>query len=150
MTPKIFIKNTFFFIVFFTMFTSCKNVSHNDLPNVYVDLSLDLSKPEYYELNTFGNYIYITGGVSGIIVYRDLDGSFRAYERACPYDYYECGGRISVVDRDKGIMEDNVCCGSQYSLTNDGLVIKGPATIPLRQYKVYYYSNSNILRITSY
>ena len=133
-----------------TLILGCKNVTHNNLPNVYVDYTLDLDKPEYYELNTLGNFVYITGGVSGIIVYHDLDGSFKAYERACPYDFYDCGGMVSVTDLDKGIIKDTLCCGSEFSLTNDGLVLKGPAVTPLRQYKVYYYPNSNTLRITSY
>ncbi len=150
MTPKKINVKLIFILLSLILISSCKNETHNNLPTVFVDYTLDLNKPEYYELNTLGNYVYITGGVSGIIVYHDLDGSFKAYERACPYDFYDCGGRVSVTDLDRGIIADTMCCGSEFSLTTDGLVLKGPATVPLREYKVYYYPNSNTLRITSY
>ncbi len=127
----------------------CKGYRDN-LPSVYVNITLDLNKPEYFDLNTFGNYIYITGGLAGIIVYRDLDGSFKAYDRACPYDFNANSARVSVTDISLGVASDTLHCGSEFSITNEGVPIKGPASQPLRQYKTYYYPNSNQLLITSY
>ncbi len=142
------VKLILFFGLFILIF-GCKSTSDN-LPSVYVNYSLDLNKPEYYSLNTPGNYIYITGGLAGIIVYHDLDGSFKAYDRACPYDFVTDGARVYVTDISLGRVSDTVNCGSVFSITNEGVVIKGPADRPLRQYKTYYYPNSNILQITSY
>ena len=128
---------------------SCKS-TRDPLPNVYVNLSLDLNKPEFYELNTPGNYIYITGGLAGIIVYHDLDGTFKAFDRACPYDFNVNNARVYITDISLGRASDTIHCGSIFSITNEGAVIKGPANYPLRQYKTYYYPNSNILQIYSY
>ncbi len=150
MAPKKFYIKLIFISGLMVLIFGCKNIVRDNLPNVFVDITLDLDKPEYYELNTLGNYVYITGGVSGIIIYHDLDGSFYAYERACTYDYYDCGGRVSVTDINRGVCTDTLCCSSEFSITNRGAVLKGPAVTPLRMYKVYYYPNSNTLRITSY
>ncbi len=122
----------------------------DNLPSVYVDILLDLNKPEYYELNTPGNYIYINGGLAGIIVYHDLTGEYKAYDRACPYDFNLNAARVSVTDLSLGKACDTAGCGSEFSITNEGVVLKGPAQRPLRQYKVIYYPNSNQLEIMSY
>ncbi len=145
---KIFTRTTLIFSIII-LISGCKS-TRDPLPNVYVNLSLDLNKPEFYELNTPGNYIYITGGLAGIIVYHDLDGSFKAFDRACPYDFNINDARVYVTDISLGRVSDTIHCGSIFSITNEGAVIKGPARYPLRQYKTYYYPNSNILQISSY
>ena len=133
-----------FFLLFMFAYTECKT-PENKIPYVYVDFTIDLDNPEYYELNAIGNYVYVTGGVSGIVIYRDSRDIFFAYERACPYDP-ECG-RVTV-DEDSYRLVDT-CCGSEFSLTMDGAVLKGPAEMPLRKYNVFYYQATNSLRISS-
>lgn len=128
---------------------SCQE-NTNRLPNVYVNIVLDLNKPEFSELNTPGNFIYITGGIAGIIVYHDLDGQYKAFDRACPYDFYSCGGRVEVKDIGTGVVVDSSCCGSEFSITNEGAVLKGPARTPLKRYRVQYNPEANTLYITSY
>ena len=125
--------------------TICCKSPENKIPYVYVDITINLDKPEYFELNAIGNFIYVYGGVSGIVIYRDSRDVFFAYERACPYDP-ECG-RVDVI-ADEYKMVDT-CCGSEFSLTLDGAVLKGPSEVALRQYKTYYYSNTNELRVVN-
>ncbi len=137
-----FSKIILFFVI--CLIVNCKN-PENKIPYVYVDITLNLDNPEFFELNSIGNYVYITGGVSGIVVYRDSRYEFFAYDRACPYDP-ECG-RVEV--EDNGYRLVDTCCGSKFSLTLDGAVIQGPAELPLRKYTTYYYENSNQLRIMS-
>jgi len=140
--------NIFAKILFFSLFMlvsiKCKT-PENKIPYLYVDFTINLDEPEFYELNAIGNYIYVTGGVSGIIIYRDSRDVFIAYERACPYDP-ECG-RVYVIP-DEYKMRDS-CCGSEFSLTLDGAVLKGPTELPLREYKTYFYQNSNELRVVN-
>lgn len=138
--PKVLI--LFLFISFLSF---CKNQT-NKIPYVYVDFTIDLDKPEFFELNTIGNYIYVTGGVSGIIVYRDSRDVFFAYDRACPYDP-ECGRLI--VDENGYRVTDTACCHSVFSLTFDGAIISGPAKMSLRKYKTYFYPHSNSVRVIS-
>ena len=133
----------FLTFLFFSFFFSC-DTSQDNIPYIYVDIYIDLNKPEFFELNAIGNYVYITGGYQGIIVYRSSLDEFFAYERTCSYDI-DC--RVDV-DEKTGYMIDT-CCGSEFSLSMDGVVAKGPATLPLRKYKAIYYPNNKTLRITN-
>ncbi|MEA3450631.1 MAG: hypothetical protein U9Q83_01865 [Bacteroidota bacterium] len=137
---KLFTKILFFSLMLSTIY--CKS-PENKIPYVFVDITINLDKPEYFELNAIGNYIYVYGGVSGIVVYRDSRDVFIAYERACPYDP-ECG-RVVVIANEYKLVD--TCCGSEFSLTLDGAVLKGPSELSLRKYKTYYYPNTNELRI---
>jgi len=132
-------------LVSVTMFFSCKETQDN-IPTVYVDIEIDLTDPQYYELRSIGSYIYITGGVNGIIVYRLSADEFKAYERTCPYDP-DCGK--VYVDDYNFLAVDTVCCQSKFSLMIDGAVTEGPATYPLRNYNAAYNTNLEMLRITN-
>ncbi len=143
MKTHFFSKIVFFTFIIVTVF-SCRS-TENKIPYVYVNLTLDLNKPEFSDLNAIGNYVYITGGVSGIVVYRDGLTDFYAYERACPYDP-ECG-RV-YVDYDHAKLIDT-CCGSEFSLTLEGALLSGPAELPLRRYATYYNTNTNQLTISN-
>jgi nitrite reductase/ring-hydroxylating ferredoxin subunit len=133
----------FGFSILSAFFFSC-GYEQPDIPAVPVDISLNLSDPQFYELKSAGNFVYITGGVSGIIVYRKSFDEFIAYERLCPHDP-DCG-RV-FVDEDVFFAEDTVCCASQFSLDVDGAVVSGPSKFPLRMYQAVFYSNQNVLKI---
>jgi hypothetical protein len=123
---------------------NCNN-AEDKIPYVYVDFSVDLNKPSYFELNSIGNSIYVVGGVSGIVIYRDGMTDFFAYDRACPYDPEI--GRL-VLDSTGFRMIDTVC-GSEFSLSFDGAVLKGPAEMSMRKYNTYYNTNTNVLTVTN-
>lgn len=128
-----------------TFIFSCKE-TQDTIPTVYVDIQIDLTDPQYYELNTIGSYVYITGGVNGIILYRLSADEFKAYERTCPYDP-ECGKVF--VDDYNFLAIDTICCGSEFSLMIDGAVTEGPSLLPLRNYTAIYNQNLQMLRITN-
>ncbi len=126
-----------------TLFLSC-NEKKNPVPNVSVDFYVDLTDPLYYDLQITGGYVYVTGGVSGILVYCISADEYRAYDRACPYDI-DCG-RVTVKE-DGFFAVDSVCCGSEFSLFFDGAAEKGPAQFPLKQYACIYDKNTRVLHI---
>ncbi len=134
-----------FLILFTCAFFSCKN-KNDKIPTVYVDINIDLTDPQYNKLLGVGNYVYITGGVNGIIVYRKSFDEFSAFEQTCPYDP-DCG-TVWVVENEI-VAKDTVCCNSEFSLLIDGAVSEGPAQLPLRNYRTSYNSNTRILRITN-
>lgn len=111
---------------------SCKKDQYAEIPNVYVNLYLNINSTLYIELNNVGGWVNLTGGYRGILVYRESTDIFKAYERACPYDPDESGA-IIVVDA-SGLTMSDATCGSQY-LILDGSVVSGPATLPLKQYR---------------
>lgn len=112
--------------------SSCKKEAYANIPNVYVDIYLDISSTLYIELSSVGGYVNITGGYKGITVYRASTDQFMAFERCCPYDADVDAARIEV-DASGLTLTDSVC-GSTF-LILDGSVVSGPATMPLKQYR---------------
>lgn len=122
---------------------SCnKKVEHENIPNVAVNLYLDISSTLYIELSTIGGFVYVTGGYKGIVIYRVSPDEFVAYDRACPFDPTLACARIEMDP--SGITMTDSCCGSNFSVL-DGSIIKGPATQPLKRYHTQY--DGQILRV---
>jgi len=139
------IKTWFSFVLLLNLFlfSSCDE-NKNPIPTVYVDIYIDLNDPLYYDLQSVGGYVYITGGVNGILIYRSSADDFNAYERTCPYDP-DCG--IVSVDEASLNAVDSVCCKSEFSLLLDGAVSQGPSQFPLKAYSCFYDMNAQILHI---
>ncbi len=113
---------------------------HDAIPEVSVNVNLDINSTMYIELNTIGGWVYLTGGYRGILVYRIAVDEFVAYDRACPHDPFEKTARITM-DNTGITCSDTTSCGSQFGIL-DGSVINGPATIPLKRYYTYYDGNT--------
>lgn len=148
MKYKIYFTKIVIFLFFSTIpviFFSCKN-DIDEIPVVFVDIEINLNDPSYNNLLITGNYLYVTGGVNGIIVYRKSFDEFTAFERTCPHDP-DCGKVI--VDEENLLAKDTICCGSEFSLIIDGAVSKGPSKFPLKKYSTLYNNNSKILWITN-
>lgn len=116
-------------------FVSCKKDEKEYVPNVYVNFQIDPNSTMYLALNQVGGWAYVTGGVKGIIIYRESHEQFRAYDRACPYDY-DVEGSIVEVEPSGLTMIDSLC-GSRYIIT-DGSVIVGPTNQGLKAYRTSY------------
>ena len=134
-----------FIITLLSSTWSCKDkLPHDTIPEVAVNLYLDINSTMYIELNSIGGHIYLTGGYRGILIYRVSVDEFVAYDRACPFDPFADKARITVDP--SGITVTDSICGSQFNIL-DGSVIKGPATIPLKRY--YTYFDGNILTVNN-
>ncbi|MCK5535882.1 MAG: hypothetical protein KAI79_03595 [Bacteroidales bacterium] len=136
----------YLFVLFFIILSplSCKN-DYVDVPYVYVNIALDLNNPDFFSLNTSGIGLEITGGVSGIIIFRQSLDKFAAFDRACPNDPYNEKVHIS----ERGSTAIDTVCGSEFSLIFDGSVMSGPAPYPLKQYTVSYNQSSGIIYISN-
>ena len=117
------------------LFFSCRKDPYPLIPNVYVNLHINVNSALYNDLNSVGGYIYLTGGNKGIIVYRNSIDEFKAFERTCPYDPDAETARI-VVDQSRLFAVDSTCT-SEFLLL-DGSVHNGPSTLPLKQYKTSF------------
>ena len=129
-------------ILIFSSWGCNKETTHQSIPNVSVNLYLDISSTLYIELATIGGHVNITGGYKGIVVYRVSPDDFVAYDRACSYDPKLACARITMDP--SGITLTDSCCGSNFSVL-DGSIIKGPATQPLKRYHTQF--DGQILRI---
>jgi len=120
---------------------SCDSNRGELIPYVRVDIYLFL----YADLADLGigNSKLLQGGVNGIVLYRESDLEFYAYDRTCTL----------WPEHDEAVVEDSTffgvfkCpdCGSTYLLMNGGEPNSGPARHPLVQYNTSL--NGDVLHI---
>ena len=101
-------------------FVSCGK-SGDVIPNVAVNFQTSISDPRISALHVPGGAVLIAGyGVAGLILYREADGSYAAYDRCSTYmPQNHCAvtldqGNFTVTDP---------CSGSKFSLL-DGSPVK--------------------------
>lgn len=111
-------------------------------PVTFPDMVLNLSLPEYNQLNTQG-YKYVGGGVRGIIVVKISAQQYNAYERNCTFRPQDPSSTVEVHSSLLYIVDP--VCGSQFRLT-DGEPTSAPADRPLRRYHTSF--NGTHLTIT--
>lgn len=121
---------------------ACDGYKHSTIPERDVNFTIYPNDAAYAPLNHVGGYMYFTGGVAGIIVYRLDVGTFLAYDRACPYDWQDSHAWIWVDE--SGLTLSDSLCGSQFNIL-DGGVISGPSPYPLKTYKTRF--DGMILRV---
>lgn len=105
----------------------------NVIPSVAVNFEAPLTDPRYSKLNVPGNAVLVNGyGVAGLILYRESDGSYAAYDRCSTYNPQN----LCAVTLDPGnFTVTDPCSGSKFLLL-DGSPAKGPATKSLKSYYV--------------
>ena len=116
-------------------------------PYVYVDRTFNIST-DLGDL-TEGHYVILEEyGYGGLIIYRASRSSFYAFDRVCPYKpQKKCLLNEDDEFENIGWMECP-CCGSKFSLSEEGRVLNGPSTVPLKQYNAYYIQ-PNQLHVTN-
>ena len=119
------------FICFTALLLSSCNNQDDYIRNVYVNFELDLSLPEYSNLDILGNVIFIEGGNAGIIIYHFATEEYRVYDRNCSY---EPSLACSFIDSVSSTRAYCGCCSSAFLLSQDGAAANAPALLPLKQY----------------
>lgn len=132
-----------FILLSFISLVSCTK-SNDFLPDIAVDKWLYINNPSNINLQSPGGWIYTTGGIKGLIIYRYSQTEFHAYERSCPHiSPSDC----SVAEVKQDIFVECPCDGAKF------LLISGePSTIspyPLKQYRVSYNQYDESLHITN-
>jgi len=114
------------------------------LPDVVVQEQVNLNSLSAQELSLGdGRFIYIPGGIKGIILYRKSTDIYLAFERKSPYRMEDTCG-VLTVPSSRFYMEDT-CHKCTFGW--DGRPMSGPCRDILKQYKVQFIS-SNTLSIT--
>ena len=133
---KAFLKNlTAVALLLLSGFSGCRKDTNNTVPAVAVDIYIYINNPSFINLNAVGGWVYVTGGVRGIIVYRKSTSEFMAYDRNCTYQSSDPCATI-VVDN-TNIIATDTCCHSKFSIY-DGSVLQAPAGLPLKQYSTTF------------
>ena len=118
--------------VIFLSFLSCGK-SGDLVPSAAVNFQADVDDPRLAALKSPGGAIIIKGyGVAGLIIYREPDLTYAAYD-AC--SSYNPAARCAVKLDNNSLTCTDPCSGSKFSLI-DGTPVKAPATRSLRQYSV--------------
>jgi len=130
------------FICFTALLLSSCNNKDDYIRNVYVNLELDLSLPEYSNLGVLGNSIFVEGGNKGIIIYHFATAEYRVYDRNCSY---EPSLSCSYIDSVNATVVYCGCCSSAFLLDQDGSAANTPAILPLKAYN--YTLQNNMLHV---
>jgi Rieske Fe-S protein len=139
-------KIQFFLILFFIFLfhVDCKRKEDNVVPYTKVNFTIFLGDPDFVTLQTVGNYVYVTGGVAGIIIYRKSLNEFVAIERCCTHNPND---RCAVlVDSTNTLQLHCRCCNSRFSIMN-GSVLSGIASRNLTLYETSYNEVENTLHV---
>ena len=132
----------FILVAFISLFSACKKKSKTvqyNIPYQTVNLTLYPNDPLNFKIQVVGGWMYVNGGINGIIVYRktatNSPTDFVAIERtstSLPDDPY---AKVKV-QSDNFTLKDTIS-GSKWQII-DGALISGPATQSLRQYSAVF------------
>lgn len=131
------------------LFSFCKktNTVQDNVPYQPVNVVIYPNDPLYFKIQVVGGWVYVNGGVNGIIVYRQSQtgaNDFIAIERTSTYLPNDAGAKVKV-QSDNFTLKDTVS-NSTWQI-NNGAVLTGPASLPLRQYSAIYDNGTGALNI---
>ena len=103
-----------------------------NIPNVRVDIEVDLNSIDSQPLQPIGGFIYLTGGVRGIVLIHTGLTEYVALDRNCTF---EPGQTDAIVDmHDSGFYLEDITCTSTFD--HNGFPTGGPAPFPLKKYRI--------------
>lgn len=124
---------------------ACKKNKNHPVPNVPVDITIDINLPSYINLTGVSGWAYVNGGSRGIIVYRRSQDEFLAFDRHSPADINGDCPQALTPDIDNFLTLLDTCNNASFSLY-DGSPISG-SEFGLRVYQTIWLSGSSSLRI---
>jgi hypothetical protein len=113
---------------------SCRDRNRDRVPDVPVNIAININQPDFFNLTVSQGWVYVTGGSRGIIVYRKSDNEFIALERHSPYKPED---NCAVTVDDDGSIVTDPCSDSKW-LIMDGSIVQGPTAYPLQTYSTSF------------
>ena len=119
----------------FSLFSSCVDEEPNIIPDVYVDIYVNLSLPQFFMLNSINNAVKIPNegyDKNGVIVYRLGLEEYLAFDATCP-QHVQVSTSVNLDNN--GTEGSATCphCSTTYSFPYYGQASK---RYPLKSYKV--------------
>jgi len=123
-------------------FTACHNDAKSNVPDYPVRIDIDIQNeyPHFVPAAPCQSlvfdkkrYEYEAIGYSGVVVWININGEYRAADLCCP----KCLQRNKPVEVD-GMLAVCPTCGERFDLTTYAFPTKGIATQPLKAYGVSY------------
>ena len=123
----------FILVILFLLTLACDPaIEESGVPNVVVNEEVNLNDIDNIALKQVGGYIYILGGVRGIIVRHETQNVFKAYDRNCTFQPADASAVVNI--ESSGFFMEDTSCGSTFDL--NGFPTGGPAEFPLKEYRV--------------
>ena len=123
----------FLFVLLFVLVVSCESsIEESGVPNVPVNIEINLNDIDNVALKLVGGYIYVQGGVRGIIVRHESQNLYKAYDRNCTFQPTVASAIVEV--HSSGFYIEDTSCTSTFDL--NGFPTGGPAEFPLKEYGI--------------
>lgn len=103
-----------------------------NIPDVPVDIEVDLTSIDNQALQQLGGFIYLDGGVRGIVLIHTTTTDYVALDRNCTYQPTDAKAIVSM--HSSGFFLEDPSCGSTFDL--NGFPTGGPAEFPLKEYSI--------------
>ena len=126
-------------LVFFLGAVSCDDTPHNpNIPDVYINFSIDPNSTFEYDLNTVSGWRYAKSPwpSRGIIIYRYSMDEFKAYERQSPNEPDYCGENSRLIVEFPFVVD--TCLNVKYSILDGSIITPGYNGYPLIEYRTQY------------
>lgn len=124
-------KKYFAILIISILILSCDSGSFNNrnpfLPNYPVNIQINLSLPQYSNLQFASNHVIVSGGVNGIVVFNTGSG-FVAFDLACPNQELSACSTMTI----SGINATCPCDNAVYSLFSGQ---SAGLQYPMKQYR---------------
>lgn len=122
------------FVLTLCALAACRDRNNLRVPDVPVNIAINVNQPDFFNLSVPSGWVYITGGSRGIIVFRNSLNEFTALERHSPF---EPENNCAVIVNSDNIIVSDPCSASQW-LIMDGTIVNGPTAFPLRTYQTAF------------
>lgn len=117
------------------------------IPNQAINITINMDLPEYFKLQTLGEYLTLDQGNKGIYLIHNFDDIYYAIERACPYQSEQECAQVFLDENSLqlicGQQKDTTflpCCRSTYDLNS--LYLSGPSRCNLKTYRLSKQGNT--------
>ncbi len=109
---------------------SCDPEVYDGIPYAFVEIDINLNLTTYFDLQRDGGFVYIIGGLKGIILYRENENTYRAFEQSSPVNP-TAACAIVEVDESQLFLIDR-CSNAVFDF--EGNPTNGVSAFPLKQY----------------
>jgi hypothetical protein len=133
---------------------SCNKANENPVdPHAVIRIDIDPNSTFYQGLNAVGGWIYVKNGDQGayvgegsrgVIIYRETQTDFKAYDRLPPNSPNQCGNSVKLIVGKYYPFAKDTCTGNTYQLL-DGSLFEGNGRYPMIQYHAIY--DGNLLHV---
>ena len=121
------------FLLLILVISACSTQEpQTNIPNVNVDIEVDLTSIDNQPLQQIGGFIYLDGGVRGIMLIHTTTTDYVALDRNCTYQPTEPSAIVTM--HSSGFFLEDTSCTSTFD--HNGFPTGGPAEFPLKEYRV--------------